>query len=112
MCVGVVRDYVPNSWVTLLTIKSLYYKGRAHQHVAEALLWFTEDTSTETLKNGLREDDLGLSGRALEILQYLHQTPDKSQSDTIIDFTMPRSAKERTYLGASAILNLISCSIC
>lgn len=96
---GIVRDYLPASWVTLVQIKSLYYKGRAHQHAAEALLWFTEDTSQETAKNGLKEDDHGLSNRALEMLQYFHKKLEKGQSDTILDFTMPTSAKERTYLG-------------
>lgn len=99
MLVGIVRDYLPASWVTLVQIKSLYYKGRAHQHAAEALLWFTEDTSQEAAKNGLKEDDHGLSNRALEILQYFHKKLEEGQSDTILEFTMPTTAKERTYLG-------------
>ncbi|XP_018027107.1 rhophilin-2 isoform X2 [Hyalella azteca] len=94
MNVAVVREYVPASWITLVHIKSLYYKGRSHQHVAEALLCFTGDAQQEP------EDDVGLSSRAQEILQYLHKPPEEGQSDTLfLDFTMPSNAKERTYLG-------------
>ena len=98
MCVGVVRDYVPASWVTLLNIKSIYYKGRAHQHVSESLLWFMGDNNKE-----VKDEDLGLSNRALEILQYLHKLPDRgNDNETFIEFTMPTNAKERTYLGKSS----------
>ncbi|KAF2366268.1 BRO1 domain [Trinorchestia longiramus] len=94
MVVGVVRDYVPASWITLVQIKSLYYGGRAHQHVAEALLCFTGDPTQA------KEDDTGLSNRAQEILQYLHKTPEEDEPDKLfLEFTMPSNAKERTYLG-------------
>uniref|UniRef100_A0A6A7FWI3 Rhophilin-2-like isoform X1 n=1 Tax=Hirondellea gigas TaxID=1518452 RepID=A0A6A7FWI3_9CRUS len=105
MRVAVVRDYVPASWVTLVQIKSLYYVGKAHQHVSEALLWYTEDATTkeEMIKLGSMEEEesLGLSNRALEILQYLHKAPEEGEIDTMIDFSMPTNAKDRTYLGLS-----------
>lgn len=99
MSVPIVRDYVPGSWVTLVHIKSLYYKGKAHQHVAESLLWFGADTSVSKEDNLRDDDDLGLSNRSLEVLQYLHKTPEEGDSDTILEFTMPTTAKEKTYLG-------------
>lgn len=94
MNVGVVRDYVPASWITLVHIKSLYYKGRSHQHVAEAMLCFTKDTPQE------KDDDVGLSLRAKEILGYLHRDREEGDADNLIfEFSMPTNSKERTYLG-------------
>ena len=100
MCVPIVRDYVPASWVALVQIKSLYYRGKSHQFVSEAMLWFTDYNETDlTITNDNHDDDLRLSKRAQEILQYLHKLPDENQENTIIEFSTPTNSKERTYLG-------------
>ncbi|KAK4292205.1 hypothetical protein Pmani_035008 [Petrolisthes manimaculis] len=84
---GSVKGYVPNSWTSLVRIKSEYYRACAHYHLAECLL---------TLQAGGR-DETQLSTRVKEALQYVHLTPDSST--TTLDCTLPSTHQERVLLG-------------
>lgn len=88
---GSVKGYVPNSWTSLVRIKSEYYRACSHYHLAECLL---------TLQAGGR-DEIQLSNRVKEALQYVHLTPDSTT--TTLDVTLPATHQERVLLGKARL---------
>ena len=84
------KDYVPSTWIGLVSIKMEHYRGRAHYHVAESLL-------CQHLESELDNNKVGLSQRAIEMLTYLHKPA--VNNVTTIDVTVPTNRKERMCLG-------------
>ncbi|XP_071535406.1 rhophilin-2-A isoform X2 [Panulirus ornatus] len=81
-----VKDYVPVSWVSLVHIKTEYYRASAHYHMAEALL--TLQMEGKDLEQ--------LNIRVQDALQYVHLPP---VNNTTLDISVPTTHQERVLLG-------------
>jgi len=91
-CLAPLRAHLPAPWLTLVLIKAHFYRGKAHQHVSEAMLWLPPGSPHPPPPGP------PLSPRARELLLHLHRQPDP-QDPTSIDFSLPDTPDQRTYLG-------------
>lgn len=78
-----VKDYVPYSWISLVLVKSKYYRALSHYYVALGLLDYCDDL-TSTVKD------------MLDCIQMCDQN-----KMTIIDIKVPKTSDERLLLGIS-----------
>jgi len=83
------RSHLPAPWLTLVLIKAHFYRGKAHQHVSEAMLWHPP---------GADPPSPPLSPRSRELLRHIHRPPDPSDP-TAVDFCLPDTPQQRNYLG-------------
>lgn len=105
LSIELVKDYVPESWIALVQVKSQYYKATAHQCVGTGLSY---------------GDDRGrpLSAKTIELLTFLYSDSDDSSTDshhhhhhhnssssssksmsTVTDIRVPKDDVERLQLG-------------
>lgn len=75
-----VRDYVPYSWTSLVSVKREYFSGMAHFHAATGILHKEAINMSETTK---------------DTLQYLHI----ESASTQLDIRVPKDETERRLLG-------------
>lgn len=75
-----VRDYVPYSWTSLVSVKREYFSGMAHFHAATGILHKEAIHMSETTK---------------DTLQYLHI----ESASTQLDIRVPKDETERRLLG-------------
>lgn len=75
-----VRDYVPESWISLILVKREHHMALAHKHCAAGLL----ERSVDEFR---MESKL--------TLQHIQESDGKTQ----IDFTVPKDDNERQLLG-------------
>lgn len=75
-----VRDYVPESWISLVLVKREHHLALAHKHCASALL----DRSLSEIRSETKI--------TLERIQ-------ETDNNTQIDITVPKDENERKLLG-------------
>ena len=79
-----VRDYVPESWVSLILVKREHHLALAHKHCAVGLL----DIPISEFRN-----------EAKLILERIQESDGKTQ----IDVTVPKDDNDRKSLGMNSI---------
>lgn len=78
-----VKDYVPMSWGSLVSVKKEHYKALAHYYVALGVLDHKGDFSNKTS----------------ETLQFLHEEDEDDKGATLIEIRVPKNQHESRYLG-------------
>ena len=92
-----VKDYVPDSWIALVQVKSQYYKAMAHQLVGSGFV---------ACINGRP-----LSPKTKETLIFMYTDAGEAPSSkpskvsTIIDIRVPKNDAEQLQLGNSLLVN-------
>lgn len=79
--VAPVKDYIPYSWMSLISVKAEYYTALSHRHCGMALI-----------KVDLKE----LSDATLDTLKHMHREPDLKVQ---LDIRVPKDEEERFLLG-------------
>lgn len=79
--VSPVKDYVPYSWMSLVSVKAEYYTALSHRHLGMALI---------------KADLKDLSDPTLDTLKHMHREPD---SKIQLDIRVPKDDEERFLLG-------------
>lgn len=86
-----VRDYVPDSWISLVLVKREHHLALSHKHCAAGLLGRPiADFRTETKLT----------------LEHIQESDGKTQ----IDYNVPKDDKERLLLGRHQFLSWVSSS--
>lgn len=78
-----VKDYVPMSWGSLVSVKKEHYKALAHYYVALGVLDHKGDFSNKTS----------------ETLQFLHEEDEDDKGANLIEIRVPKNQNESRYLG-------------
>lgn len=95
LSIELVKDYVPDSWIALVQVKSQYYKATAHQLVGAGLV---------TTIDGRHH----LSPKTVETLSFMYSDDQTSETSppsgkpkvsTIIDIRVPANDNEQLQLG-------------
>lgn len=80
--VAPVKDYIPYSWTSLVSVKAEFYTALSHRHCGIALL---------------KVDLKDIPDRTLDTLKHIHREPD---SKIQLDIRVPKDDEERFLLGA------------
>lgn len=102
LSIEVVKDYVPDSWIALVQVKSQYYKAMAHQLVGAGLVTTIDIGSNRHHR---------LSAKTTETLTFMYSDDQASETtssskpkvSTIIDIRVPKNHAEQLQLGRSKI---------
>lgn len=76
-----VKDYIPYSWTSLISVKAEYYTALSHRHCGVALL---------------KVDLKDIPDRTLDTLKHIHREPDLKIQ---LDIRVPKDDEERFLLG-------------
>lgn len=111
LSIELVKDYVPDSWIALVQVKSQYYKAMAHQLVGSGLVAGIDGRplslkTKETLTFMYSEDER--TNGEPNFAGHSTGKPTKEKVSTIIDIRVPKNDAEQLQLGAS-IFCLIFC---
>lgn len=109
LSVELVKDYVPDSWIALVQVKSQYYKATAHQMVGSGLVAGIDGRplslkTKETLTFMYTEDERvsgggGETRASTSNLNFTSSKPSKDKVSTIIDIRVPKNGAEQLQLG-------------
>ena len=109
LSVELVKDYVPDSWIALVQVKSQYYKATAHQMVGSGLVAGIDGRplslkTKETLTFMYTEDERVSGGgetraNSTSNLNFTSSKPSKDKVSTIIDIRVPKNGAEQLQLG-------------
>lgn len=76
-----VKDYIPYSWMSLVSVKTEYYMALAHRHCGLALL---------------NTDMKDINSRTLDTLKHMHRDVDGKVQ---LDIRVPKDNEEKVLLG-------------
>lgn len=102
LVVDLVKDYVPESWIALVQVKSQYYEAVAHRSVGSGLCFAKG----------------ALTGKTMETLSFMYcdDEPEPAGSrpkvSTVIDIRVPKDDAERLQLGMYILFLFLSFSLC
>jgi hypothetical protein len=107
LSVELVKDYVPDSWIALVQVKSQYYKATAHQMVGSGLVAGIDGRplslkTKETLTFMYTEDERATGDQtsaSTSNLNFSASKPSKDKVSTIIDIRVPKNGAEQLQLG-------------
>ncbi|XP_046646786.1 rhophilin-2-like isoform X1 [Daphnia pulicaria] len=110
LSIELVKDYVPDSWIALVQVKSQYYEATAHQMVGSGLVASIDGRplslkTKETLTFMYTEDERASGGDAnassTSNLNFSASKASKDKVSTIIDIRVPKNGAEQLQLGLS-----------
>lgn len=108
LSIELVKDYVPDSWIALVQVKSQYYEATAHQMVGSGLVASIDGRplslkTKETLTFMYTEDERASGGDAnassTSNLNFSASKASKDKVSTIIDIRVPKNGAEQLQLG-------------
>ncbi|XP_045029029.1 rhophilin-2 isoform X1 [Daphnia magna] len=104
LSIELVKDYVPDSWIALVQVKSQYYKAMAHQLVGSGLVAGIDGRplslkTKETLTFMYSEDER--TNGEPNFAGHSTGKPTKEKVSTIIDIRVPKNDAEQLQLGLS-----------